>query len=80
MQKHEVHDKPVTDASSTPQWAQPPPPGSRGREWLLVIFERFGFLMASVLTIGILIVLFINSEMLLSKPDTDSSQGTGTAR
>ena len=80
MQKHEVHDKPVTDASSTPQWAQPPPPGPRGREWLVVIFERFGFLMAIVLTIGILIVLFINSEMLLSKPDTDSRQGTGTAR
>ncbi len=45
-----------------------------------MIFERFGFLMASVLTIGILIVLFINAEMLLGKPDSDSSQGTVTAR
>lgn len=72
MQKQGVHDKPVTEEPSISHWVPPQPPS--GRERFVIFFERFGFLFACLLTIGILAMLFIRSEVLLREPDTTPSQ------
>jgi len=74
MQKPEVHDKPKTEAPETPSWELSSLSPPSRREWFAMLVERFGFLLVCLLTIGVLAVLFIKSDVLLREPDTAPSQ------
>lgn len=73
MQKEEVHEEPITRMPSVPEWAPPPSPPISGRDRVMMLYERFGFLAACLLTLGVLVVLFIKSDVLLREPDTTPS-------
>ncbi|MDX1531769.1 MAG: PEGA domain-containing protein, partial [Rhodothermales bacterium] len=51
-----------------PLWAPPPPPAFGEREWFSLIFERYGFALASLLTLSVILVLFLNADLLLKRP------------
>ena len=50
------------------------PPRIGEREWFRLVTERFGFLIASGLTLLVLAILFINTDLLLQEPDSALSQ------
>ena len=73
-QKKEVPDQPITDQPKTPQWTPPTSPTFGGRERFTLFIERFGFPVASITTLLILAVLFINTDLLLREPDKPANR------
>ena len=76
MQKQEVPQKPVTETEKPdlPEWTPPMPPRIGEREWFILFTERFGFLIASGLTLLVLVILFINADRLLQEPESLSAE------
>ncbi len=70
MHKHDVYEKPIEEEPYVPDWTPPAPPNFGEREWFVMIYERFGFLIASAITVLILGILFLNTDILLREPDT----------
>jgi len=73
MQEEEVSGAPGTQEPRLPLWVPPMPPAPDGREWISAFFERFGFLIAVTVTIGVLIFLFVEADDLLKEPGGQAS-------
>ena len=62
-----------------PLWAPPPPPAFGEREWFSLIFERYGFAIASFFTLSVILVLFLNADLLLKRPTGEAEAAEDVA-
>lgn len=55
-----------------PQWVPPPPPVPGFREWMSMILHRFGFAASLVFTVALLVILYLNADLLLNEPTREN--------
>ena len=83
MQKQEPPDPPATEELPDPEWAMLQPPELGPREWLTLIFERFGFWIACAVTVTVLVLVYLNADQVpreeqMPSPVAAGEQGAST--